>query len=92
MLRPYYAKHVPAGIAGLRVAVAVLTALGERDAAVRGAERRAGEALVAMTDQEGLSVHEAVDWCGSGVTAREVIRLRRLAHMPRDVVDERPTS
>ena len=33
--------------------VAVLTALGARDAAVRDTERRAGEALRTMTDDEG---------------------------------------
>jgi len=44
------------------LAVAVLTALGERDAAVRGADRRAGEALQTMTDDEGLSLREAVEW------------------------------
>ena len=38
------------------LAVAVLTALGERDALVRDAERRAAEALQTMTDQEGLSL------------------------------------
>jgi hypothetical protein len=54
------------------LAVEVLTALGERDAAVRDAERRAGEALQTMTLDEGLSVREAVEWCGSSVTAREV--------------------
>ena len=32
------------------LAVEVLTALGERDGAVRDAERRAGEALPTMTD------------------------------------------
>ena len=53
------------------LAVEVLTALGERDALVRDAERRAGEALRMMTDDEGLSVREAVDWCGGGVTVRE---------------------
>jgi hypothetical protein len=31
-----------------------------------------------MTDDEGLSLREAVDLCGTGVTVREVIRLRRL--------------
>jgi hypothetical protein len=31
-----------------------------------------------MTEDEGLSVWEAVDWCGSGVTAREITRLLRL--------------
>ena len=59
-------------------AVAVLTALGQRDGAVRDAERRAADALQAMTDDEGLSVREAVEWCGSGVTVREITRLRRL--------------
>jgi hypothetical protein len=62
--------------------VAVLTALGERDAAVLDAERHAGEALRAMIDNEGMSVREAVDWCGSGLTLREVHRLRHVAHDP----------
>ena len=54
-----------------------MTALGERDALVRDAERRASEALRKMTDDEGLSLREAVDWCGSGVTVREITRLLR---------------
>ena len=49
------------------LAVAVLTALGERDGAIRDTERRAGEALQTMTAEEGLSLREAVEWCGSGV-------------------------
>jgi len=61
------------------LAVEVLTALGERDGAVRVAELRAGGALLAMTDDQGLSVREAVEWCGGAVTLREVTRLRRLA-------------
>ena len=69
------------------LAVAVLTALGERDGAVRDAERRAGEALRTMTVDEALSVREAADWCGGGVTVREVARLRRLAHDPQGVGD-----
>ena len=45
-----------------------------------------------MTDDEGLSVREAVDWCGSGVTVREVTRLRRLAQdAPGAAADERAT-
>jgi hypothetical protein len=65
------------------LAVTVLTALGERDGAVRDAERRAGQALQTMTEDEGLSVREAVEWCGSGCLAvREVSRLRQLAHDP----------
>jgi hypothetical protein len=35
--------------------VAVLTALGERDASVRDAERRAGEALQTMTIDEAVA-------------------------------------
>jgi hypothetical protein len=66
------------------LAVEVLTALSERDWAVRDAERRAGEALRTMTDDEGLSVRDVADWCGSGITVREVTRLRRLAHEPPD--------
>jgi hypothetical protein len=60
------------------LAVAVLTALGERDALVRDAEQRTGQALRTMTKDEGLSPREAADWCGSGVTVREITRLLRL--------------
>ena len=56
----------------------MLTALGERDALVRDAEQRAEQALRTMTDDEGLSPREAVDWCGSGVTVRDITRLLRL--------------
>ena len=66
------------------LAVAVMTALGERDGAVKDAERRAGEALRAMSEDEGLSVREAVGWCGTGITVREGTRLRRLADDPQD--------
>ena len=38
------------------------TAHGERDGAVRDTERRAGEALQTMTDDEGLSLREAIEW------------------------------
>jgi hypothetical protein len=61
------------------LAVRVLVAVGERDAAVAEAERRAGEALREMTEDEGLSVREAVEWCGDEITTREAMRLRRLA-------------
>ena len=65
------------------LAVAVLTALGERDALVRDAERRAAEALQAMTDDEGLSMREVAEWYGGGaLTVRDVTRLRQLAHHP----------
>ena len=65
------------------LAVAVLTALGERDGAVKDAEKRAGEAVRAISD-EGLSVREAVEWRSTGITVREVTRLRRLARNPQD--------
>jgi hypothetical protein len=75
------------------LAVAVLTALGERDAAVRDTEMRAGEALQTMTTEEGLSLREAVEWCGSGaLTVREISRLLRLGgehQVDRDMSDER---
>lgn len=57
----------------------VLTAIGERDAAVAAAERRAGEALGQMTNVEGLTLAQAVDWCGDDLSTREATRLRRLA-------------
>jgi hypothetical protein len=57
----------------------VLVAIRERDAAVADAERRAGQALREMTEDEGLSVREAVEWCGDEITTREATRLRRLA-------------
>jgi hypothetical protein len=67
------------------LAVAVLTSLGERDAAIRDTEKRAGMALQTMTIEENLSLREAVEWCGSGaLTVREVTRLRQLAHDPPD--------
>ena len=56
------------------LAITVLTALGERDVLVRDAELWTGQALRTMTDDEGLSLREAVDWCGSGITVREITR------------------
>jgi len=60
------------------LAVRVLVAIRERDAAVVEADRRAGKALREMTEDEGLSVREAVEWCGDEITTREATRLRRL--------------
>jgi len=59
--------------------VRVLTAVGERDAAVAEAERRAGAALRQMTGAEGLTLREAVAWCGEEISVREATRLRQLA-------------
>jgi hypothetical protein len=62
MPRRYCLKDGPTAKRRLEaLAVMVLTALGERDALVRVAERRAGRALWTMTADEGLSVREAVD-------------------------------
>jgi hypothetical protein len=61
------------------LAVRVLVAVRERDAAAAEADRRAGNALREMTEDEGLSVREAVEWCGDEITTREATRLRRLA-------------
>jgi hypothetical protein len=60
------------------LAVAVLTALAERDALVQDAEQRARQALLTMTDDEGLSLREAAEWCGGRVTVREITQLLRL--------------
>lgn len=57
----------------------VLVAIGQRDAAVAETEKRAGEALRELTEVEGLSVGEAVEWCGETITVREAKRLRRLS-------------
>ncbi len=56
-----------------------MTALAERDALVLACEKRAGEALVKMTSVQGLTLREAVRWCGEQVTLREATRLRQVA-------------
>jgi hypothetical protein len=61
------------------LAVRVLVAVRERDAAAADGDRRAGNALREMTEDEGLSVREAVEWCGGEITTREATRLQRLA-------------
>jgi len=59
------------------LAVDVLAAFEERKAAIADCERRAGRALQKLTGDEGLSVREAVDWCGAELSVREVSRLLR---------------
>lgn len=61
--------------------VVVVSALAERDAVVSSCEERAGAALVKMTEQERLSLAEAVEWCGGVelLTMREAARLRHAA-------------
>jgi len=80
MPKPYCANNVPIGSAARGVGGGGVDRARERDAAVRDPER-AGGTLLAMTHDEGLSVREAVEWCGSGVKLREVSRLRRLADL-----------
>lgn len=62
----------------MTLAEQVMVSIGERDAAVATTEKRAGIALRQLTDVEGLSLTEAVEWCGGTLTAREATRLRRL--------------
>lgn len=58
----------------------VMVAVGQRGAAVAETEKRAGQALRELTEVEGLSLGEAVEWCGETITVREATRLRRLAN------------
>lgn len=64
-----------------RLGVEVAIALRERDAWVAQCERRAAAALVGLTDGEGLSVAEALRWCGGLLRGPEAARLRRLARL-----------
>ncbi|GAB7007160.1 hypothetical protein JCM18899A_46340 [Nocardioides sp. AN3] len=61
------------------LAVTVIAALAERDQVVGEAEDRAGEALVQMTQVEGLSLREATQWCEGTVDLAEATRLRKIA-------------
>jgi hypothetical protein len=67
-----------------RLAVEVLTALGERDATIAATERRAGAALRVMITDEHLTVAEVVQWCAEAINHREVGRLRQLTGQPDD--------
>lgn len=58
-------------------AVAVLSAIAERDAAVTRAEQDASSAIRKMRG-EGLSPAEVADWCGGELNAREVGRLEKI--------------
>jgi hypothetical protein len=55
----------------------VMIAIGERDAAIAVAEARAAAALRELVEVEGLTVREAVEWCGGSLDTREANRLRR---------------
>ncbi|QKE85107.1 hypothetical protein [Arthrobacter sp. NEB 688] len=64
-----------------RLGVEVAVALRERDTWVAQCEQRAAAALAALTDGEGLSVAEALRWCGGLLSGPEVARLRRLSRL-----------
>ena len=67
------------------IAMRVLVALAERDQAVTVAEQHAGFALQELTQDEGLPIREAVQWCADQITVREATRLRRLGADVRQV-------
>lgn len=56
----------------------VLLAIADRDRAITETECRAGKAIRDMTDTDGLTITETLDWLGDTLTARETRRLRRL--------------
>lgn len=58
--------------------VDLMTALEERDATVARLDAQAGTTLRKMTDDEGLTLREALEWCGSGLTRTEAARLRKI--------------
>lgn len=58
-------------------AVAVLSAIAERDAAVTRAEQAASAAIRKMLD-EGLTPADVADWCGGELNARDVSRLEKI--------------
>ena len=70
------------------LAVTVVTALAERDALVVACEARAGEALRTLTEAEGLTLREAVQWCGGDeqLNVREATRLRKVRSEPVEAV------
>ena len=71
------------GIGGSTLlAVEVLVAIGEREAA----ERRAPELLQTMVDREQLSLRQAVAWLGDTISLRSASRLLR-ARAARPEVD-----
>jgi hypothetical protein len=67
------------------LAVGVLTALGERE----DAERRVGDALVELTDVQGLRLGEAVEYCDGQISMREATRLRQAARPTDEQVQDR---
>jgi hypothetical protein len=74
-------KNAPTGKRRLEAwVVDVLTALGERDGAVRDAGAVRWLRAAGDDRRRGSVGSRGAEWCGSGVTVREVTRLRRLVH------------
>jgi hypothetical protein len=71
-----------------KLAIEVLTALGERDATT---EQRAG-ALQAMITDESLTVSEAVQRCAGAIGHREAARLRQLAAQAHNIKPENDST
>lgn len=65
--------------------VTVMVALAERDHQVSIWEGQASDALRKMVEEERLTLHEAVDWCGPDLSRTEAARLRRVGQ---DSADE----
>lgn len=65
----------------LDLATTVIVNLDERDLVVERTERRVGEALQELVDQEGLSVRETLEACGDRLDEREAARLRRIVQI-----------
>jgi len=62
-----------------QAATSVPSAVMERDDFVASSDQRIGATLREMTEVEGLTLREVIEWCGDAVTEREATRLRRLA-------------
>ncbi|MGD8202155.1 hypothetical protein ACQE98_16070 [Ornithinimicrobium sp. W1679] len=61
-----------------RAGETVAVELARRDIAVTEHERRAGEALRLMVYTEGLTVRDALRWCGvAGLSARQALQMMR---------------
>ncbi|WP_097186302.1 hypothetical protein [Ornithinimicrobium cerasi] len=61
-----------------RAGETVAVELARRDITVGEHERRAGEALRLMVHSEGLTVRDALRWCGvPGLSAREALQMMR---------------
>ena len=68
-----------------RLAIAALTALGDRNRAVRGAKAARQGGAASDDRRRGPIGPRGRRQCGSGITVREVTRLRRVA-------DQRPVG